>query len=101
MTAAPRPAETLNKTGTPLLRFRRKRGFVLLQQRFHCFDTHRVELRPGAGGEGRGDLGVRLVPAAVAVGEVRHGKDAGQQGDLLAPQAGAVAGTVVPLPVEA
>ena len=50
---------------------------------------------------GRGDLSVRLVPAAVAVGEVRHGKDASQQGDLLAPQAGAVAGTVVPLPVEA
>lgn len=29
--------------------------------------------------EGRGDLGVRLAPAAVAVGEVGHSEDAGQQ----------------------
>ena len=34
--------------------------------------------------EGRGDLGVRLAPAAVAVGEVSHSEDAGQQRDGLA-----------------
>mgnify|MGYP007093015677 CR=1 FL=1 len=33
--------------------------------------------------EGRSDLGVRLAPAAVAVGEVGHSEDAGQQLSLI------------------
>lgn len=45
--------------------------------------------------EGRGDLGVRLAPAAVAVGEVGHSEDAGQQRDGLALQPLKVAGAVV------
>ena len=45
--------------------------------------------------EGRGDLGVRLAPAAVAVGEVSHSEDAGQQRDGLALQPLKVAGAVV------
>lgn len=45
--------------------------------------------------EGRGDLGVRLAPAAVAVGEVGHSEDAGQQRDGLALQPLKVAGVVV------
>ena len=40
--------------------------------------------------EGRGDLGVRLAPAAV--GEVGHSEDAGQQRDGLALQTLKVAG---------
>lgn len=42
--------------------------------------------------EGRSDLGVRLAPAAVAVGEVGHSEDAGQQRDGLALQPLKVAG---------
>lgn len=45
--------------------------------------------------EGRGDLGVRLAPAAVAVSEVGHSEDAGQQRDGLALQPLKVAGAVV------
>ena len=45
--------------------------------------------------EGRSDLGVRLAPAAVAVGEVGHSEDAGQQRDGLALQPLKVAGAVV------
>ena len=36
--------------------------------------------------EGRGDLGVRLAPAAVAVGEVGHSEDAGQQRQMYQPE---------------
>ena len=36
--------------------------------------------------EGRSDLGVRLAPAAVAVGEVGHSEDAGQHRYLSAFQ---------------
>ena len=45
--------------------------------------------------EGRSDLGVRLAPAAVAVGEVGHSEDAGKQRDGLALQPLKVAGAVV------
>ena len=45
--------------------------------------------------EGRGDLGVRLAPAAVAVSEVGHSEDAGQQRDGLALQPLKIAGAVV------
>ena len=36
--------------------------------------------------EGRSDLGVRLAPAAVAVGEVGHSEDAGQQRQMYQPE---------------
>ena len=44
----------------------------------HDFHALWVERMSGTLAEDRGDLGVRLAPAAVAVGEVGHSEDAGQ-----------------------
>lgn len=58
---------------------------LFCQHLTHSPDAGRVERMSGTLAEGRGDLGVRLAPAAVAVSEVGHSEDAGQQRDGLAP----------------
>lgn len=52
----------------------------------HDFHALWVERMSGTLAEGRSDLGVRLAPAAVAVGEVGHSEDAGQQRQMYQPE---------------
>lgn len=62
--------------------------FLHLFSEHPAHDLHAlwVERMSGTLAEGRGDLGVRLAPAAVAVGEVGHREDAGQQRQMYQPE---------------